>query len=96
MEGDREAHIVLHSRENRIAGTGGCNRFSGGYEIDGQKISIGPMATTMMACPGGVDVDLALVAALERAASFRRTAHHLELLDSDGNMVARFEARELP
>ena len=53
------------------------------------------MATTMMACQGAPNVDLAMMAALEKAASFRRTAHHLELLDGEGNMVARFEAREL-
>jgi hypothetical protein len=49
----------------------------------------------MMACPGAPNVDLALVAALEKAEAFRRSAHHLELLDGDGNVVARFEAREL-
>jgi copper homeostasis protein (lipoprotein) len=96
IEGEREPHIVLHSQDSRVDGTGGCNRFSGGYAIDGQHISFGPMATTMMACQGGVDVDLALVAALEKAETFRKTAHHLELVDSNGNMVARFETRELP
>ena len=49
----------------------------------------------MMACQDVRDVDLALMAALEKATSFRKTAHHLELLDADGSLVARFEAREL-
>ncbi len=95
FDGQREAHIVLHSEDGRVAGTGGCNRFSSTYEIHGSSISFGVMATTMMACPGSKDVDLALAAALEKAASFRRTAHHLELLDAEGSTVARFEAREL-
>jgi copper homeostasis protein (lipoprotein) len=95
FDGQQEAHIVLHSEGGRAAGTGGCNRFFSTYEIDGSSISFGVMATTMMACPDGKDVDLALAAALENAASFRRTAHHFELLDSEGTVVARFEAREL-
>ncbi|MCW8985015.1 MAG: META domain-containing protein, partial [Thermoanaerobaculales bacterium] len=95
FEGRREAHIVLHSEEGRVAGTGGCNRFSGTYQIEGSSISFGVMATTKMACLESKDVDLALMAALEKAASFRKTAHHVELLDADGSTVARFEAREL-
>jgi copper homeostasis protein (lipoprotein) len=95
VEGEREPHMVLHSNENRVSGTGGCNQFSGSYEIDGQKISFGPVATTMMACPGAPNVDLAMVAALEKAVSFRKTSHHLELVDGEGEVVARFEAREL-
>jgi copper homeostasis protein (lipoprotein) len=95
FEGQREAHIVLHSEEQRVAGTGGCNRFSGTYEIEGSLISFGVMAITKMACLESKDVDLALMAALEKVASFRKTAHHLELLDEEGSTVARFEAREL-
>jgi hypothetical protein len=53
------------------------------------------MATTMMACPVGKDVDLALAAALEKTTSFRKTAHHVDFLDAEGTTVARFEAREL-
>jgi uncharacterized lipoprotein YbaY/heat shock protein HslJ/uncharacterized lipoprotein NlpE involved in copper resistance len=95
LDGEREPHIVFHSENGRVAGTGGCNQFSGGYEIDGKKIAFGALATTMMACPDGRDVDLALMAALEAAKSFKKTAHHLELLDGEGKTVARFEAREL-
>lgn len=95
FEGRREAHIVLHSEEQRVAGTGGCNRFSGTYEIEGSSISLGVMAMTKMACLESKDVDLALTAALEKAASFRKTAHHVDLLDADGSTLARFEAREL-
>lgn len=95
FEGQQEAHIVLHSEGNRVGGTGGCNRFSGTYELEGLTIEFGPMATTMMACPGGKDVDLALAAALENTTSFRKEAHHFEFLDAEGSTLARFEAREL-
>ena len=95
FDGQREPHLVFHSEEGRVSGTGGCNQFSGGYEIDGPSIAFGLMASTMMACPDGKDVDQALTAALEMARSFRKTAHHLELLNDEGTVVARFEAREM-
>jgi heat shock protein HslJ len=37
--------------EGRVAGSGGCNRFMGGYELTGETLSFGPLATTQMACP---------------------------------------------
>jgi heat shock protein HslJ len=86
---------VFHSGDGRVTGTGGCNQFSGGYEIEGASIRFGMMATTKMACLESKDVDEALLASLETATSFRKTSHHLELLDADGSVVARFEAREL-
>ena len=95
FDGQREPHLIFHSEEGRVSGTGGCNQLSGGYEIDGPSIAFGLMASTMMACPDGKDVDQALMAALEKARSFRQTAHHLELLDDEGTVVARFEAREM-
>jgi copper homeostasis protein (lipoprotein) len=96
FDGQREPHLVFHSEEGRVAGTGGCNQMSGGYEVDGTSIAFGLMASTMMACPDGNDVDQVLMAALEKATSFRKTAHHLELLDDEESVVARFEAREMP
>jgi copper homeostasis protein (lipoprotein) len=34
----REPHLVLHAKEGRLAGSGGCNRIMGGYTLDGEKI----------------------------------------------------------
>lgn len=41
------------TKENKISGHGGCNRYSGEYTIDGEKISLGKMLSTKMFCPGG-------------------------------------------
>ena len=38
----------------KLSGTDGCNRLAGGWEQDGNVITFGEIATTMMACP---DVD---------------------------------------
>ena len=37
---------------NRLSGSAGCNRFSGGYAVDGGTLKAGPLMATEMACPG--------------------------------------------
>lgn len=37
-------------QESRVAGTMGCNRYFGHYEIQGNKLTFGIIASTMMAC----------------------------------------------
>src|SRR5262249_27111630 len=36
----------------RVEGFGGCNRVAGSYAIEGDLLKLGPLAGTMMACPG--------------------------------------------
>ena len=38
----------------RVAGSSGCNRFSGNYDLNASAITFGPIAATKMACPGAV------------------------------------------
>ncbi len=43
--------LTAEFAESRISGSGGCNRFMGGYEIpQAGTLSIGPLASTFMAC----------------------------------------------
>ncbi len=92
-ENQRAPYLVLDSEDQRISGFGGCNRLNGSFEIEGRSITFGPMAVTKMACIPGGDTERAFLAALKKATSFHKTAHHLEFLDAEGTMVARFEAR---
>jgi len=94
-ERQREPHIVLHQQDGRVAAFGGCNRMTGGYTVDGSSIEFSQMASTMMACPDGMDTEQGLAAALGRARSFRIIGQHLDLFDEAGELVARFEARHL-
>ncbi|MGD8439016.1 MAG: YbaY family lipoprotein [Holophagae bacterium] len=91
----RAPHLVLRSHDQQAAVFGGCNRMTGSYAIDGTAIGFGHMAMTQMACPNGMETETAFARALGAAVRYRLLAHHLELLDEDGAMVARFEALEL-
>jgi putative lipoprotein len=78
--------ITFVSKELRAQGFAGCNRFSGGYQLDGSQLRIGPLATTRMACPDG-SAETALLKALQETASWKIDGRRLELLD--GSAAAR-------
>ena len=43
-------HIVFDPAESRVHGSGGCNRFAGSYERDGEGLRFSPLASTRIAC----------------------------------------------
>lgn len=47
----RETHFVLRTKDNRVVGHGGCNAFSGAYELlEGNRIRFSSLVSTEMAC----------------------------------------------
>ena len=90
-----EPHIILHSDTKRVSGSGGCNRLMGSYVLDGQRLTFGQLAGTMMACPASMEQEQQFVAALGRVASWRLTNEHLALLDASGALIAQFEFRHM-
>jgi heat shock protein HslJ/membrane-bound inhibitor of C-type lysozyme len=47
---DRSRVTIEFLEGNRIAGRASCNRYTGPYELRGEGIGIGPLASTRMAC----------------------------------------------
>ncbi|MEX0269649.1 META domain-containing protein [Leptolyngbyaceae cyanobacterium UHCC 1019] len=39
---------------DRVTGSGGCNRFNGGFKTKGNQLTIDPLASTRKACEEGV------------------------------------------
>jgi heat shock protein HslJ len=79
--------------DGRVTGSGGCNRFFGPYALEGAALSIGPMASTRMAClePEGVgEQEVAYLAALGRVASWSIREGRLELRAADGALQVDF------
>lgn len=75
------------------AGFGGCNRFTGTYQQNGDRLTFGKMAMTFMACTEEMDTERDFAAALEQVRSWKILGDHLELFDSSGSLLARLEAR---
>ena len=42
--------MTLAFEGGRASGSGGCNRFTGSYQEDGESVSFGQAASTRMAC----------------------------------------------
>ena len=50
--GDTEITIEFKSAEGKFGGSGGCNNYFGGYDINKNALTIkSPIGSTMMACP---------------------------------------------
>lgn len=94
-EKQREPHLILHPASRRVSASGGCNRLTGSFEREGDRLIFGKMAGTLMACPDGMGIEKLFHQALGQASRFRITRQHLELLDAAGNVVADLEAVHL-
>jgi heat shock protein HslJ len=63
--------VITFGPDGIVSGTAGCNQFSGGYGVEGDNITIGPLMSTMMACADEVMAqEAAVMAALEGAATW--------------------------
>lgn len=59
------------TQDGAIFGSGGCNRFAGRLTLTGEGLTVGPLATTMMACPDPVmAAEQAFLGALARVDRF--------------------------
>ena len=77
--------------EDQISGSGGCNRFSGGYTTDGDTIEIGPLASTAMACVGDAgQVETDYLARLDEAATYAITDGALTISNGTGQVVLSY------
>ena len=84
-------NITLHSEQHRVTGSGGCNRITGSYTLDGDKLKFGQMASTMMACVSGMDTEHAFLDALGKTDAWKIAGDKLELLDASGKTVATLQ-----
>ncbi len=77
--------------DGAVAGSTGCNRFTGTWQADADRLTITPGATTLRGCPGELGTQEAgVLAALGATHAYRGGGQTLELLDSQGAAVARY------
>ena len=89
LEGEALSGAALEG--DRVFGTGGVNRYAGEYTLDGDRLSLGPLASTRMAgSPEADQAELEFFAALERAARLTFVDSRLVLADADGTELLCF------
>ena len=89
----RAPRITLAPDSKQVSGSGGCNRMFGVYELKGEALRFSGVGSTRMACKSGMDTESAFLPALLRVARWRVSGQQLELSDSSGTVLARFEAK---
>lgn len=86
----RAPSLRFHAPERRVSGATGCNRLSGSYTREGNKLRFLPLVTTRMLCPNAMDLEARFLGVLERVTRFRIVGTRLNLYDVKGVVVARF------
>jgi heat shock protein HslJ len=88
--GDSKRAPTLNFAESRVSGHSGCNSFSGAYELKGAKLTFSNMATTLMACDVGMNVERLFHQMLGKVRTASVTPDTLILMGEGGAEVARF------
>jgi heat shock protein HslJ len=74
----------------QIAGRAGCNRYSGPLRVAGERVAIGPLATTRMACEAALmDQEERFLAALGRTERIAQDGAFLLLHAAGGREPTR-------
>jgi heat shock protein HslJ len=86
-----DSGIVVGISEGRIGGFAGCNTYSGPYSVEGNQVSIGPLASTRKACENELmDQEQTYLTNLEQANSYSIENEELHLLDESGTTTLTF------
>ncbi|MFT3851268.1 MAG: META domain-containing protein [Ilumatobacteraceae bacterium] len=75
--------------DGSVSGNAGCNNFNGSVTVDGDSLTFGPLASTMMACTKDAltQQETDFLAALKNTASFSARGDTVTLLAEDGTIT---------
>jgi heat shock protein HslJ len=82
--------VLFNNSNGTVSGSAGCNTYSGGYKLDGDRLSISPLAVTLMACEQPVmDQEAEYLKALQAVQSSRVQEGKLQITYGE-NQVMNF------
>jgi heat shock protein HslJ len=88
----KEPFFILKLNNDQIVGHGGCNSFSGKYELkEGNRIIISKLMSTLMACPAN-EIEIEFVKILESVDNYTIQGDTLFLQKARMAPLARFES----
>jgi heat shock protein HslJ len=84
-----DGRITIHFEGGQVSGNGGCNSYGGEYHVNGDKIEIGMLMSTLMACadPAMMEQETTFMGALGEAQSFDIVEGRLQIAGSDGETL---------
>ncbi|EGD53559.1 META domain-containing protein [Gordonia neofelifaecis] len=82
--------------DGRLSGSTGCNRMTGTAQVDGDRITFSPIATTRIACdPETTEVERTVLAALDGAATVEVDGDDMSLTNvAHGDVGLRLKAAD--
>ncbi|MGI9585254.1 MAG: META domain-containing protein [Acidimicrobiia bacterium] len=87
--------MTAEFNDGSISGLATCNTFNGGYTVDGSAMTIGPLATTLMACtspPGAMEQESSYLGLLGTVDAFDVSGDKLTL-SSEGIVVVKYRSK---
>jgi heat shock protein HslJ len=92
LDEETEMRIHFHS-DGTLSGYGGCNRITGSYQVADDRLEIGPLGATRMACAEPVmSFEIAFLEALESASLVEVRDGRITLKNDNGDMLVRMVA----
>ncbi len=76
--------------DGQVSGSAGCNSYSGSYQVNGDKITVGPTAITEMACmepEGAMEQEMTFMELLTNAQTFQLTDEQMQIFRADGEAL---------
>lgn len=90
ITGDERPYITFDDKSHRFYGSNGCNTINGDYTIDGNKLTLSNVISTMRACPDA-PFESAINLALGNVSTFaiKRTGNesYMSLINNAGRTV---------
>ena len=89
--GDRPVTMEIKTDSLHVAGSAGCNRYSGKFTMRADSIDFGPLVSTKMACPGWpMELETRFLSALDDAVTYAVSDSTLIFTGRSG-LITRFK-----
>jgi copper homeostasis protein (lipoprotein) len=87
----RAPTMKLDGATKRVSGQSGVNRYSGAYELEGEKLKFGDtMGTRMAGSPEAMEMEKDFLAGMGKVSGWRVVKGELELRDGAKTVVMKF------
>jgi heat shock protein HslJ len=81
---------MTFSADGQVSGSSGCNQYTASYQTDGNKLTVGSIASTLMLCDGAVGAqEVAFTSGLGGAATWQVNATGDLDIDGSARIVAK-------
>ncbi len=81
---DKSPTAITFTTDGTVAGNAGCNQFTGGFELTGTRLSMGPLAVTQRMC--------AVEALMEQEGRFLKALENVDGVSMDNGMLVLTDA----